>query len=76
MTLAKEYSYKNLSGNRTTTQVSGYTAKVNGPAVDSCTYGNAQWVDQLTELNGEEFDYDDIGNPLSYYNGYGKINMN
>ena len=38
LTLAKEYSYKNLSGNRTTTQVSGYTAKVNGTAVDSYTY--------------------------------------
>jgi len=33
LTLAKEYSYKNLSGNRTITQVSGYTAKVNGSAV-------------------------------------------
>ena len=140
LTLAKEYSYKNLSGNRTTTQISGYTAKVNGTAIDSYTYsydnlgnitivsrnngqpiyytydaqnqlievndgtfryeytydtygnilsvgwfdaitddeisidtyayGNSQWVDRLTEFNGEEFDYDQIGNPLSYYNGY------
>ena len=38
LTLAKEYSYKNLSGNRTTTQVSGYTAKVNGSTVDSYSY--------------------------------------
>ena len=38
LTLAKEYSYKNLSGNRTTTQVSGYTAKVNGTAVDTYSY--------------------------------------
>ena len=139
LTLAKEYSYKNLSGNRTTTQVSGYTAKVNGSAVDSYTYsydnlgnitivnrsgnlplsytydaqnqlirvvegvyryeytydtyGNiltvkhydddieelissntysytdSQWVDQLTAFNGQSITYDEIGNPLSYYNG-------
>ena len=139
LTLAEEYSYKNLSGNRTTTQVSGYTAKVNGSTVDSYTYtydnlgnitainrngyapltytydaqnqlvsvlegdfrydftydtygnilsveyvedytdevmssntytyGNAQWVDQLTKFNGQSITYDEIGNPLSYYNG-------
>jgi YD repeat-containing protein len=137
--LAKEYSFKNLSGNRTTTQISSYTAKVNGTAVDSYTYtydslgnitvinrsgnlpvcytydaqnqlvsvlegdfrydftydtygnilsveyaedytdevmssntytyGNAQWVDQLTKFNGHSIIYDGIGNPLSYYNG-------
>ena len=33
LTLAKEYSFKNLAGNRTTTQVSGYTAKVNETAI-------------------------------------------
>ena len=38
LTLAKEYSFKNLSGNRTTTQISSYTAKVNGTAVDSYSY--------------------------------------
>jgi len=139
LTLAQEYAYKNLSGNRTTTQVSGYTAKVNGTAVDSYTYlydnlgnitqinrnsdlpvyytydaqnqlisilegdfrydftydtygnilsveyvddytdevmssntytyGNPQWVDQLTKFNGVEFEYDQIGNPTKYYNG-------
>ena len=44
LTLAKEYSYKNLSGNRTTTQVSGYTAKVNGSAVDSTRIRMIIWV--------------------------------
>ena len=33
------------------------------------TYGNAQWVDQLTKFNGQTIAYDGIGNPLSYYNG-------
>ena len=139
LTLAQEYAYKNLSGNRTTSQISGYTAKVNSSAVDSYTYsydnlgnitvinrsgnlpisytydaqnqlirvvegvyryeytydtyGNiltvkyydddieelissntysytdSQWVDQLTAFNGQSITYDEIGNPLSYYNG-------
>ena len=38
LTLAQEYSYKDISGNRTTTQVSGYTAKVNVSTVDSYSY--------------------------------------
>lgn len=33
------------------------------------TYGDSQWKDRLTAYDGEEFIYDDIGNPLSYYNG-------
>ena len=139
LTLAQEYSYKNLSDNRTTSQISGYTAKVNGTAIDSYTYsydnlgnitvvnrngnlpiyytydvqnqlvsvlegdfrydftydtygnilsveyvddysdevissntytyGDSQWVDRLTKFNGHDITYDDIGNPLSYYNG-------
>jgi len=52
LTLAKEYSYKNLSGNRTTTQVSGYTAKVNGSAVDSYTYTCLDTVNQLDGKSG------------------------
>ena len=139
LTLAGERSYKNLSSNRTTTQVSGYTAKVNGTAVDSYTYtydslgnitvvnrnngqpiyytydtqnqlvsvlesdfrydytydaygnilsvkcvenysdevlseneygyGDSGWVDCLIAFNGQSITYDEIGNPLSYYNG-------
>ena len=33
------------------------------------TYGNAQWGDQLTAVNGTAITYDGVGNPLSYYNG-------
>ena len=32
----------------------------------SYTYGNAQWGDQLTALNGQAVTYDKSGNPLSY----------
>ena len=32
----------------------------------SYTYGNAQWGDQLTALNGQAVTYDRSGNPLSY----------
>ena len=139
LTLAKEYSFKNLSGNQTTQQISSYTAKVNGTAVDSYsytydslgnitvinrsgnlpvyytydaqnqlvsvlegdfrydftydTYGNilsvacvedysdevvseneyeyadSGWIDRLTAFNGHAITYDEIGNPLTYYNG-------
>ena len=33
------------------------------------TYGNTNWKDLLTEFNGNQITYDQIGNPLSYYNG-------
>ena len=33
------------------------------------TYGDAQWLDRLTAFNGHSITYDNIGNPLSYYNG-------
>ncbi|MBQ3182190.1 MAG: glycoside hydrolase family protein [Clostridia bacterium] len=33
------------------------------------TYGNSEWKDQLTAYNGANFTYDDIGNPLIYFNG-------
>ena len=33
------------------------------------TYGNSQWGDLLTSYDGTAITYDEIGNPLSYYNG-------
>ena len=33
------------------------------------TYGNPQWLDRLTAFNGHDIAYDEIGNPLTYYNG-------
>ena len=36
---------------------------------DTFTYGDDNWKDLLTEYNGNEITYDEIGNPLRYYNG-------
>ena len=36
---------------------------------DTYTYGDTYWKDLLTSYNGVTITYDDIGNPLSYYNG-------
>ena len=33
------------------------------------TYGNSNWKDLPTAYNGNEITYDEIGNPLTYYNG-------
>ncbi len=33
------------------------------------TAGDSQWLDLLTAYDGEEIEYDAIGNPESYYNG-------
>ena len=38
-------------------------------ATDTYTYGNSNWKDLLTEYNGNKITYDEIGNPLTYYNG-------
>ena len=35
------------------------------------TYGNSQWNDLLTSVNGESISYDDAGNPTSYSRGNG-----
>ena len=36
---------------------------------DTFTYGDSNWKDLLTAYNGNEITYDEIGNPLTYYNG-------
>ena len=139
LTLAQTYSYKTISGNRTSTLISGLTQKTGGSTTDSYTYtydslgnitainrsgyeplsytydtqnqltkviegdfryeyaydtygnilsvktydnatselmstntytyGDSQWLDRLTKFNGTTITYDNIGNPLSYYNG-------
>ena len=33
------------------------------------TYSDSQWGDQLTSYDGHAITYDEIGNPLTYYNG-------
>ena len=138
LTLAQTYAYKTISGNRTSTLISGLTQKTGGSTTDSYTYtydslgnitainrngnrtgyaydaqnqltavsednisygytydtyGNIlsavkyddeeliilstdtysyndpQWIDRLTAFNGHDIIYDEIGNPLTYYNG-------
>ena len=32
-------------------------------------YNNSNWLDQLTSYNGVQITYDEMGNPISYYNG-------
>ena len=41
----------------------------NGISSHTYTYGNADWKDLLTAVDGQTLTYDEIGNPLSYYNG-------
>ena len=41
----------------------------NGATVQTYTYGDSQWRDLLTKVNGTTIGYDAIGNPTNYYNG-------
>ncbi len=41
----------------------------NGTTIKSYTYGDTEWKDLLTAYNGQTITYDNIGNPLTYYNG-------
>ena len=36
---------------------------------ESYDYNDSSWLDKLTSYNGTNITYDNIGNPLSYYNG-------
>ena len=38
-------------------------------STNTYTYGDSQWLDRLTAFNGHVIIYDEIGNPLTYYNG-------
>ena len=38
-------------------------------SVDTYVYSTSAWGDLLTSYNGTAITYDEIGNPLSYYNG-------
>ena len=40
-----------------------------GEVISTYTYGNENWKDLLTAYNGKTITYDEIGNPLKYYNG-------
>ena len=67
------YSY-DLGGNITSTKEYAYQtgATVTGTptATNTYTYGDSNWKDKLTAYNGNTITYDQIGNPLSYRNGW------
>ena len=45
--------------------------KLNGNTVKSYTYGDTSWKDLLTGFNNQTITYDNIGNPLTYRDGFG-----
>ena len=65
------YTYDNagniLSKNKYSLTAEG-TAPSNPTKTDTFAYGNSGWGDLLTSYNGHEITYDEIGNPLDYYN--------
>ena len=67
------YIYDN-AGNITAKKTYALTAAGSTPdsptSTGSYTYGDSAWGDKLTAYNGQAITYDEIGNPLSYYNGY------
>ena len=42
--------------------------KLNGEIIKMFAYGNMEWADKLLAVNSNELTYDEIGNPLLYYN--------
>ena len=72
------YASDNLTATPTTTTVYAYTYDTagnilteskNGTVTKTYTYGNSNWNDLLTAINGNTITYDAIGNPEVYYNG-------
>ena len=45
------------------------TEAKNGTTTKTYTYGNSDWVDLLTAVNGNAITYDASGNPTTYHNG-------
>ena len=67
------YIYDN-AGNITAKKTYALTAAGSTPdsptSTGSYTYGDSAWGDKLTAYNGVTITYDEIGNPLDYYNGF------
>ena len=65
------YTYDN-AGNRTSKTEYAYTLGTLGTALSTqtYTYGNSDWGDLLTAVNGGQITYDEIGNPVSIVDGY------
>ena len=66
------YEY-NSAGNITKKYIYAPTAKNDTPTNPQYTYdysyGDTNWGDKLTMYRGGSITYDEVGNPLSYYNG-------
>ena len=65
------YTYDS-AGNITKRQTYAFTTSstLTSPITeDVYSYGDNSWGDLLTSYNGVNFTYDEIGNPLTYYNG-------
>ena len=65
------FAYDN-NGNRTSRKIYAYTTGTLGEATTTTTYthGDSTWGDRLTKYNSSSITYDEIGNPLHYYNGF------
>ncbi|MBR0159349.1 MAG: RHS repeat protein, partial [Clostridia bacterium] len=63
----RRYVYEyDLGGNITSVKTYNGTVIEN---TDTYSYTDSNWQDKLTAFNGHTITYDDLGNPLSYYNG-------
>ena len=72
--LGKTYVYEyDKAGNITKKYTYALTAKnvtpTNPESTYTYSYGDTNWGDKLTSYRGESITYDEVGNPLSYYNG-------
>ena len=71
--LNKTYVYTyDSAGNITKRQTYAFTTSstlTSPTSEDVYTYGDNSWGDLLTSYKGVNFTYDEIGNPLTYYNG-------
>ncbi len=80
-TVIESYTYDDLNQLKTVTRgTDTYTYNYdnggnilsvtkNGTTTKTYTYGDTEWKDLLTAYNGNAITYDNIGNPLSYYDG-------
>jgi len=66
-TIAYIYSYDNAGNILKKSQVDMETYA--WVPIKTYTYGNSEWGDLLTAVNGQTITYDANGNPLNYYNG-------
>jgi len=57
-----EYTYDNGGNIQSVT--------LNGETIKSYGYTDTNWKDKLTSFNGQTITYDNIGNPLTYRDGY------